>query len=104
MQSDAAYIKDRIGFEPLTATTTAGSIGPITESGKYQISCAGGTVYLRVGRNQTDARTVTPPSGSVRGLELFGGAIDMLLEQGDYIGAITDSGTAIINLHWVGSS
>lgn len=104
MSSDAAYTKHRSGFEPLTVTTSAGSIGPVIEGGRYQISCTGGTVYLRTGSSQSDARTVTPPSGAVRGMELFGGnAIDMLFEQGDHLGAITASGSAVINMHWVGS-
>ncbi|AEJ02162.1 hypothetical protein Nit79A3_2390 [Nitrosomonas sp. Is79A3] len=103
--SDAMYIKDRSGFEPLTATIVAGSIGPIVESGRYQVSCTGSTVYLRARSTQVDAETVTPPSGSVRGIELFGGnATDILLDTGSYLGAITASGTAEINLHWVGSN
>lgn len=102
---DAMYITGRQGFEPLSVTTTADSIGPIVEAGKYQVSCTGGTAYLRIGASQVDAETVTPPSGSVRGLELFGGnATDIRLDAGSYLGAITATGTATINLHWVGSN
>ena len=94
-------IKGNSGFTPLTAAITAGSIGPIVKSGKYQISCTGETVYLRQSTAQADALTVTAPSGSVRGLELFGGnSLDMYLDAGDYIGVITATGTAAINVHF----
>lgn len=102
---DAMYIRDRSGFAPLSVTTTAASIGPLAEGGRYQVSCTGETVYLRAGASQVSAETVTAPSGSVRGVELFGGnAADILLDAGSYLGAITASGTATINLHWVGSN
>lgn len=105
MPFDAMYIKDRSGLAPLSVTTTAASIGPLAEGGRYQVSCTGETVYLRVGASQVSAETVTPPSGSVRGVELFGGnAADILLDAGSYLGAITASGTATINLHWIGSN
>lgn len=105
MPSDAMYIKDREGLAPLSVTTTAASVGPIVEGGKYQVSCTGDTVYLRAAASQVNAETVTPPSGIHRGVELFGGnATDVLLDAGSYLGAITASGSAVINLHWVGSN
>lgn len=105
MSSDAMYIKYREGFAPLSVTTTAASIGPIVEGGRYQVSCTGVAVYLRVRANQVDAETVTSPSGNARGIELFGGnAVDIMLDYGSYLGAITASGSAVINLHWVGSN
>lgn len=102
---DAVYIKDNAGYAPLTVTTTADSIGPITKGGRYQVSCTGSaTVYLRSGATAIDAETVTAPSGSVRGFELFGNnSIDILIDAGSYLGAITASGSSVINLHWVGS-
>lgn len=105
MSSDAMYIKDREGFAPLSVTAVAASIGPIVEGGRYQVSCTGSTVYLRARASQGAAEAVTAPSGAVRGIELFGGnATDILLDSGSYLGAITASGTAVINLHWVGSN
>ena len=99
--SDAMSIKGNSGFAPLAAAVTAGSIGPIVTSGRYQVSCTGAAVYLRQATAQADALTVTAPSGAVRGLELFGGnAIDLYLDAGDYLGVITASGTATVNVHW----
>lgn len=94
-------IKGKSGYPPVTASTTATSIGPVTESGKYQISCTGNAIYIRQSTNQADAETVTPPSGSVRGSELFGGnAKDIYLDSGDWVGVITAAGTSVVNLHF----
>lgn len=94
-------IKGESGYPPVTASTTATSIGPVTRSGKYQISSDGGTVYLRQSTNQADAETVTPPSGSVRGSTLFdGNSKDIYLDNGDWVGVITAAGTSVVNLHW----
>lgn len=96
-----AKTKGKSGYPPVTATVTASSIGPVTESGKYQISCTGSTIYVRQSTSQADAETVTTPSGSVRGSELFGGnAKDWHLDAGDWLGVITASGTSVVNLHW----
>lgn len=103
--SEAMYIKDKQGFAPLSVSTTAASIGPIVEGGRYQVSCTGSTVYLRARSTQAAAEAVTPPSGAARGVELFGGnSVDILLDSGIYLGAITATTTSVINLHWIGSN
>lgn len=99
--SDAVSTKGMSGFAPLSVTTSAGSVGPILVSGKYQISCTGQNVYVRQATSQTDALTVTAPAGSVRGMEVFGGnSVDWFLDAGDYLGFVTASGAATVNVHW----
>ncbi|MXS81586.1 hypothetical protein [Nitrosomonas oligotropha] len=96
-----AKTKGESGYPPVTASITATSIGPVTRSGKYQVSCTGSAIYIRQSTSQADAETVTPPSGSVRGSELFGGnAKDWYLDSGDYLGVITAAGTSVVNLHF----
>lgn len=101
MDSNVMYAKGFSEEFSISANTSAQVVGPFPRSGEYQISVTGSTVYLRQSNSRGDALNVTAPGGSLTGCEFFGGnAVDWYFDVGDYLAAITESGTAKVRIHW----
>ena len=89
------------GGDAKTATTTASSFGPVTQKGRYQITASGADIYFKPATLQVTAETVTA-TGATRGKLLWdGNDAEVMLDSGDYVGIITASGSATVNLDYM---
>lgn len=89
------------GGDPKTATTTAASFGPVGAKGRYEIAVDGADVFFKPATSQEVAETVTA-TGATRGKKIWDGNTgEVMLDAGDYVGIITSSGSATVNLDYM---